>query len=96
MKMSLVILGVTVAMTLGGCASASKTYTSDGREGFSINCSGSALNWGMCFEKAGDLCGTRGYNVLEKSGDQGDAVSANQLGLYGGTVTTRSLVIACK
>lgn len=96
MKLSLIVFGVTVAIALGGCAMASKTYTPDGREGFSIDCSGSALSWGKCYEKAGDLCGSRGYDVLEKSGDQGDTLAANQFGLYGGSVITRSMVIACK
>jgi hypothetical protein len=96
MKLRLFVLSAAVAMNLGGCAMASKTYTSDGREGFSIDCSGSALSWGKCYEKAGDLCGARGYDVLEKSGDQGDTLAANQFGLYGGSVITRSVVIACK
>ncbi|MNF91247.1 hypothetical protein D3C84_738410 [compost metagenome] len=96
MKLSLIVLSGAVAMALGGCATASKTYTSDGREGFSIDCSGSALSWGKCYEKAGELCGARGYDLLEKSGDQGSTVAANQFGLYGGSVMSRSMVIACK
>jgi hypothetical protein len=58
--------------------------------------SGSALNWGMCYEKAGKLCGERGYEVLDKSGDTGAMVSANQFGLYGGSVINRSMIIRCK
>jgi hypothetical protein len=96
MKLSLIVLSCAVAVVLSGCARSSKTYTSDGREGFSIDCSGSALSWGKCFEKAGDLCGARGYDLLEKSGDQGSTVAANQYGLYGGSVMSRSMVIACK
>jgi len=69
------------------------TYTSDGREGYSINCSGSALNWGMCYEKAGELCGAKGYEVLEKSGDIGAMVTAGQYGLFGGSVINRSMII---
>jgi hypothetical protein len=78
---------------MGGCATSSKTYTSDGKEGYSINCSGSALNWGMCYEKAGDICGSRGYEVLEKSGDKGAVFSGNMYGLYGGSVINRSMII---
>jgi hypothetical protein len=83
-------------LVLGGCASSSKTYTADGREGYSLNCSGTARNWGACLEKAGDLCGTRGYDVLERSGDEGAVVSANQYGAYGSTTRTRTMLIACK
>lgn len=79
----------------GGCATAKQTYTADGQQGYSINCSGSALNWGMCYEKAGEMCGVKGYNVLEKSGDQGTIVSGSQYGLFAGSVTTRSMIVKC-
>lgn len=91
-----VVICLTIAVSLCGCATASKTYTSDGKEGFSITCSGSALNWGMCYEKAGELCGTKGYEVLEKSGDQGAMMAGNQFGLYGGSVMNRNMIIKCK
>lgn len=78
------------------CATATSTYTPDGRQGYAIDCSGSALNWGMCYQKAGEQCGSRGYDVASQNGDQGSIVSANQFGLYGGTIVSRSLVVACK
>jgi len=85
-----------VTVLLGGCATAKKTYTSGGKEGYSITCSGMALNWGMCYEKAGEICTSKGYEVLEKSGDKGTAISGNQFGLYGGSVINRSMIIKCK
>ena len=90
------VLILSIVAFLGGCATASKTFTSDGKEGYVINCSGSALNWGMCYEKAGNLCGTKGYEVLEKSGDTGAMVTAGQYGLFGGSVINRSMIIKCK
>lgn len=78
------------------CATSKKTYTEDGKEGFSINCSGSVLNWGNCYEKAGELCGSKGYEVMEKSGDVGNTISSNQYGLYGGSVINRSMRVKCK
>lgn len=90
------IILLLIATILGGCATASKTYTADGKEGYNITCSGSALNWGMCYEKAGNLCGSKGYEVLEKSGDQGALLSGNQYGLYAGSVINRSMIIKCK
>ena len=85
-----------VTACLSGCATASKTYTSDGKEGYSITCSGSALNWGRCYEKAGELCGQKGYDVLEKTSDQGSMITANQFGLYGGSEVSRNMIIKCK
>lgn len=51
-----------------------------------IYCSG-LQSWGPCYEKAGETCGTRGYEVLEKSGDQGGA-NPNFI--------KRSIIIQCK
>ena len=92
----ILVMCLIASLLICGCATARKTYTSDGKEGYSINCSGSALNWGMCYEKAGELSGAKGYVVLEKSGDTGAVVSGSQFGLYGGSVINRSMIIRCK
>lgn len=96
MKLFSVLILFAFCLCNYGCATSSKTYTSDGKEGYNINCSGTALNWGMCYEKAGEICGTKGYIVLEKHGDTGGMVSGNQFGLYGGSVINRSMIIQCK
>jgi hypothetical protein len=83
---------IAVVVALVGCATASKTYTPDGRQGYVIDCSGQALTWGKCYEKAGDLCGSAGYDILSQVADQGATVA----GIYGASVITRSLVVACK
>ena len=85
-----------VIAILCGCATAKQIYAPDGKLGYSIDCSGSALNWGMCYEKAGDICGTKGYDIIEKTGDQGAMVAGTQYGLYGGSVLSRNLIIKCK
>jgi hypothetical protein len=79
-----------------GCARASNTYGPDGKEAFSISCSGLARNWGMCYEKAGDLCGTRGYEVINQSGDHGSVAAVNPSSGFAGSVISRSLLIRCK
>lgn len=89
-------IALATAILLNGCASASRTYGPDGKEAFSINCSGLARNWGMCYEKAGDLCGTRGYEVIGQGGDFGTVASVNPSGGVGGSVISRSLLIKCK
>lgn len=87
---------LATVILLSGCASASKTYGPDGKEAFSINCSGLARNWSMCYEKAGDLCGTRGYEVISQGGDQGTVASVNPYGGLGGSTISRSLLVKCK
>lgn len=81
---------------LSGCATAVRTFTADGKEGYNIDCSGSELSWGKCYEKAGSICGTKGYTVLQKDGDQGMSVAGNQYGIYAGTQISRSMIIKCK
>jgi len=87
---------LATGILLSGCASASKTYGPDGKEAFSINCSGLARNWGMCYEKAGNLCGTKGYEVIGQGGDSGAVASVSPSGGFGGSVISRSLLVKCK
>lgn len=94
MKTSITLL--FVAMTLSGCATAVRTYTADGKEGYSITCSGLDMNWGTCYEKAGQICGTRGYEVLEKNSDQQSSVAGTQYGLFAKSSFNRNLIIRCK
>ena len=90
------LLVIAAVIFLAGCAVSKATYLPDGSTGHSINCSGQALTWGHCMEKAGELCGAAGYEVVSRSGDQGATVSANQYGLYGGSVINRSMLVKCK
>jgi hypothetical protein len=94
--MRLLSLFLITLVSISGCTTGSKTYMPDGRVGYSINCSGTAFSWGNCFEKAGEICGSLGYDILSQAGEQGSVASANQSGFYGGSVMTRSLLIACK
>ncbi len=89
-------LAVLSSFALSGCATASQTYLPDGRAGYTVECSGAANSWGKCYEKAGQICGTKGYNIISQTGDKGNMVSGNQFGVYGGSVITRDLLIACK
>ena len=79
-----------------GCATSKETYTADGKKGYSINCSGTVSNWGKCYEKAAEICGEKGYIVLDKSEDTGAIVSGNKFGIYGGSVINRTMIIKCK
>jgi uncharacterized protein YceK len=90
------IMFLLIIVLLSGCATVTKTYASDGKEGYSITCSGSNNNWGTCYEKAGEVCGSRGYEVLEKSGDQGAMISGSQFGVYGSSVFNRSMIVKCR
>ena len=96
MKIKRIFVILIASMFLQGCATSSKTYTADGRVGHSINCSGTALNWGMCEQKAGELCGTRGYSILSKTGDSGFIATMGSSSAFSGSTISRSMLIACK
>ena len=70
---------------LTGCAIAQKTYTPDGREGYTITCGG-ALDWSYCERKAGEICRARGYEVLNRT-EETDHLNHNN--------DNRTLLIAC-
>jgi hypothetical protein len=88
---ALVLAAVLIAA--GGCTSARKTYGPSGREGYSINCSGPRHTWSDCYEKAGSVCGTRGYDVIESSKDSGESVSLRGRSVY---EYERAVLIECK
>jgi hypothetical protein len=83
---------VIVLLAISGCATQKSTYLPDGRRGYTVNCSGSALSWDACYAKAGSICKDAGYDVIRQDGDTGSVASP----LFGGSVITRTLLIACK
>ncbi|PZX29436.1 hypothetical protein C7416_104441 [Cupriavidus phytorum] len=94
------LIGAAAALVLAGCATSSKTYGPNGEVAHSIGCSGTALSWGMCYEKAGEICGEKGYNVISTSGDTGSIAAGSatrqNASFVGGSTISRSMVIACK
>lgn len=87
---------ITAALVISGCTTASKTYAPDGREAYSINCSGKALTWGMCFEKAGNLCGSRGYDVMTRDDENNWSYVSSQNNSFGGSSSRRSMLVVCR
>jgi hypothetical protein len=91
------VLSVTIAVaSLAGCAVAHKTVMPDGRAGISINCSGAAMSWNYCYEKAGDRC-PHGYDIISKDGEGGNGMAGGSgSGFFGSAGNTRSLMVSCK
>lgn len=87
---------VVAAVVLAGCASSSKTYSADGREAYVLNCSGVARNWGMCEEKAGELCGARGYDVKSMNTDRGQLTVTTQNLHTSQPTISRTMTVACR
>jgi hypothetical protein len=91
-----IILALLALLTLNACATSTQTYAPDGGQAHSINCSGAALTWGMCYEKAGSICKERGYDVVGGGSDANGVVTANNGSAVGVRGSTRSMVIKCK
>ncbi|MBA3031034.1 MAG: hypothetical protein FP814_04330 [Desulfobacterium sp.] len=89
-----------VGLMISSCAMSKKTYLPDGSEGYSISCDGAAVGINVCFEKAGEICGSRGYDILNREGQfvpfgVGSATNNQAFVTYGG-FNTKSIMIRCK
>jgi hypothetical protein len=92
MKLSII---AAVFIFLCGCATSKSIYLPSGEKGYSISCNGSVLDWSHCFEKAGEICGTRGYQVFDRNGQVGSTFAVTQFGATGGSVIYRTILIKC-
>jgi hypothetical protein len=91
---------VAACLAAGGCATTRQSYAPDGRPAYTLNCSGLARGWDKCFSAAGNICGARGYDVLDRSDESAAMGTAAGSGRsYGGSfakTNERSMLIACK
>jgi len=83
-------------LALGGCATVHQSFAPDGRAAYTLNCSGLARGWDKCFEAAGNLCKSAGFDVIDRSDENVAAIGAGSGGLFGARTNERSMVIACK
>ena len=98
-KLAMTAAVLTAAAALTGCANTAKrTYLPSGETGFAINCSGgdASTSWGECYKKAGEMCGSYGYDVVSKDVDNGATSGGSVAGIFGANVKNRSMVIRCK
>lgn len=95
---------------LAGCitTTSNEVHLADGSKGHNISCPGAVRNFSHCLEKAGEICGAQGYQVVNREGEAvpfsvatGSAYSNPQGGSavqYGqsGAIVTRNLFVRCK
>jgi hypothetical protein len=75
---------------LSGCATATKVYMPDGRQGTLLSCPGWANSWGECQKKAGDLCGSRGYDIADQHEE------TVYIGIFHQPKPIRQMTVTCK
>lgn len=98
---------IMLGTLLQGCVTTSDVFLADGSKGYNISCRGAALNFSDCLAKAGEICGEKGYSVVNREGGAvpfstaGGGFSANPQVASGGfsgssgSIVTRNLFIKC-
>ncbi|MCU1729432.1 hypothetical protein NTD86_20880 [Pseudomonas sp. 7P_10.2_Bac1] len=89
-------LALLALLALGGCATATETYLVDGQQALSIDCSGEALSWDKCYEKAEASCPSKGYTIVGTKGTPAVGEKDRTLGLNVGNYSSRTLTVSCK
>lgn len=87
---------LAMSLAISGCATQKLTYLADGSKGYSIDCSGQALSWNLCYEKAGKTCGVRGYDIMNKEGEATPSATATSQYAFSGAFVHRTLLVKCK
>jgi hypothetical protein len=79
---------ITAAVTMVGCAATVKPMTTpEGKQGFLVECDGSADSWASCYEAAIKACQGK-YNVIDRN-------ESSTPTAYGPLVK-RNLIAECK
>jgi hypothetical protein len=75
--------GVVVALLamLAGCVTSKEIYLPDGAKGHNISCDSIFTSTDGCFQKAGEICGSKGYTIAN---------------IPAGMMSARGLFIKCK
>ena len=90
-----IILALALLVTTG-CATVKETYAPDGRKSYTLNCSGAARGWDKCEAAAGEICQTKGYDIISRNEAKTSAVGGTRDGIFGSKNQERSMMVACK
>ncbi len=90
------ILCLLSLFLITSCATSKSMIGPNGEIVHMLNCSGTALTWSNCYEKASQICGTSGYLIYGSAGDTSTMMTANQFGAVATPIITREMMIQCK
>lgn len=102
-----IIAYACVCIAVTACATSKEMYLPDGSKGYNISCDGTMQSMSACYQKAGELCGSEGYVLLNREGEMipfgvsTGSANATPSGASAGYVTQsgmavfRSLFIKC-
>jgi hypothetical protein len=66
-------------VVLSGCATSKEINTAEGQRAYSIECRAVFEASFDCFEKAQELCGVKGFNVLHEKSSTSTAFTKNMI-----------------
>ena len=96
-------LSMLILTTLCGCVRSKPITGPDGTQVYSIECNGIQNTIADCLEKAGEVCGARGYSVLGADKEFSSTATAfytgnpnNPLAYVPTNRFNRNLLIQCK
>jgi len=55
-----------------------------------------STSWGQCYEKAGEICGPAGYDIIQQTGEGGVYGQGGQGGGFVSTTNNRMMMVKCK
>jgi hypothetical protein len=92
----IIALSIFLLIGCGNHAKYKEIFTSEGKKGYTISCSGVDKDWSLCYHKAGNICEERGYEVLEVTGEAGTVTAVKSSTATTTTTHNRIMVIQCK
>ena len=62
--------GMVIALLamLGACTTAREIYLPNGSQGHDIRCDGIGNKMENCYQRAGEICGSKGYDIATPQG----------------------------
>ena len=102
-----VAAAAAAAISLAACSS-KPVYTADGQQGHVVTCTpgwtgglvgavaNASTSWAQCYERAGELCGTAGYDIIQQVGENGVYGQASNNGGFVSSTNNRMMMVKCK
>lgn len=98
---------LVICFALSSCVTASESYLPDGSKGQLVTCGGALFSYTDCLKRAGEICGSQGYQIITADGNatpyssSSGGFNANPYYASGGfssssgMITNRSVLVKC-
>lgn len=87
---------VFVVLLLNGCATSRTIVGQDGKPLHKISCDGAAQSIDACYEKAGELCASAGYDILSQDGSAQQHLFVGSGSFYAVPMVSRTVLVRCR